>query len=340
MPTLEQVPALTPAPSPTPAPKPPIGPLAFIDRQKRLSVRDDDGQVCALTAGGTATSPAWSPDGTRLAYSYQAGEGAAAELRVYHLADGTHETIWVDPGLLAPLALPFREIAWAPSGRYVLLSQGCCLSGSIYLLDLEARALVGQYASYEKTIWSPKQDLLALTLPQPVETFIPIESGDSSSIALARPGEITPTLVLTGTQVRMYSAHAWLSADELLVGQNDLDDEGGGGTSGWWAAKIDPATASVLDTRPLERLPLVYDEDGLEAHLAPWLPEAELSDWVWSSDGAWVVFRADLGFKERQIYAFRWDDGPLVGPLGVGTELTLAPVGRAWTCPTEQIVGK
>lgn len=240
-------------------PEPPIGPLAFIDHQEHLILRDEDGALCALTTEGAAASPAWSPEGARLAHSYQAGEGAAAELRIYHLADRTHETVWVDPGFLDPLVLPFREIAWAPSGRYVFLGQGCCVQGSIYVLDLETRSLAGQYTSYGRVLWSPGEDLLALTVPQPVNTLIPIESGDSSSVTLARPGQITPTLVLTGIVERMYRAHAWLSTNELLYEQADLYEGGNRIESSWWSAEIRvraDGTPTVAASHPVESLPL------------------------------------------------------------------------------------
>lgn len=340
LPTPTTEPSCTRLASPTspvlptrPPVEPEIGPLAFVDRQERLNIRDSAGTICALTSEGSAASPAWRPDGMQLAYSYQAGEKEAAELRVYDLTDGTHETIWVDPGFSAPLVLPLREIAWSLSGRYVFLGQGCCPTGAIYVLDLETQSLVGQYTSSGRVLWSRDEDLLALTVPQPVKEFIPIGSGESSSIALARPGQITPTLVLTGTQDRMYSAYAWLSADELLYGQNDLEDEEGHGTFGWWAAQIDTETTSVIAARPLESLPLAYDDDRFEAHLERWLPEAQVSDTVWSPDRAWAVFRADQGFRKRQIYAFGWDEGPLVGPLAEGTDLALSPVRSEWRCP-------
>lgn len=327
----------TPIASPTRSPtEPPIGPLAFIDRQKRLLLRDEDGAQCALTKEGAAASPAWSPDGARLAYSYQTGEGAAAELRVYHLADGTHETFWVDPGFLDPLVLPFREIAWAPSGQYVFLGQGCCIEGSIYVLDLETRSLAGQYTSYGRVLWSPGEDLLALSVPQPVETPIPIESGDSSSVALARPGQITPTLVLTGTVERMYRAHAWLSTGELLYEQADLYEGGNRVEPSWWSAEISvraDGTPTAAASHPLESLPLACDDARLKEYLAPWLPGADLWDRAWSPDGAWVVFRAHQKKTDRQIYAFHWDEGPLVGPLAEGTDLALAPARPAWRCP-------
>lgn len=283
-----------------------------------------------------ADSPAWSPDGTRLAFSYQADDRSPAELRIYDQADGTQATIWTDPGELAPLVLPFRKIAWSPSGRYLFLSQGCCFVGALYLLDLETRTLVGRYASGTE-MWSPGEDRLALSVRQPVERLIPIESGDSSSIALVHPGEITPTIVLTGTADRLYYVHAWLSGGELLYEQADLYEEGKRTERSWWVAEIADGTnapPSVVACRPLETLPVEHDDDAFEERLSPWLPDATFAERVWSPDRTWVVFRAYRDTEALgRIYAFQWEEEQLVGPLAEGIDLALAPVRTAWRCP-------
>jgi hypothetical protein len=206
------------------------------------------------------------------------------------------------------------------------------------VLDLESKTLVGRYASGTE-MWSPEADLVALSVRQPVEHLIPIETGDSSSIALVHPGQITPTIVLTGTEERLYLAKAWLGEDELLYEQLDLYDGGERTERSWGVAEIDSSTDGpplVVASRPLEVLPVEYDDEAFTEHLSPWLPGVTFAERVWSADGSWVVFRA-YGDEEapdvNRIYAFQWGDGPLVGPLAEGIDPALASVRTAERCP-------
>jgi hypothetical protein len=184
-------------------------------------------------------------------------------------------------------------------------------------------------------------DLLALSVPQPVVHPIPIETGDSSSIALVRPGQITPTVVLTGTEGRLYSARAWLSGNELLYEQSDLIQEGTGLKVEERYGVAEIATGanvapSVVATRTLETLPIEVDPQAVDERLSQFLPGASFADQVWSADGTWVLFRAygdGLAPGANEIYAFHWAEGPLVGPLAEGIDLALARVPTAWRCP-------
>lgn len=330
-PTPTMWPTATPMPTATPKIELPIGALAFISYDRQLLVRDPAGAICVIAESGIVNSPAWSPDGTRLAFSYQANEKAAAELRIYDLQTGSQVTAWTDPGDLSPMVLPIREIAWSPSGRYLAFSRGCCPLGRVYIWDLEVAALAGHHGAY-RIVWKPDEDVLTLSIPQPVGEFIPIGSGDSTSIALARPYEISPTVVLTGTAKTLYLTRAWLSSDELAYMQTDMGDEEKKTERTWWRARI--VDGEAVDRRQLDMPPLKHDNDPLQAHLLPWLPAVMVGDYAWSADGLWVVFGANQDSEEPwRIYAFHWQEEHLFGPLAEGLDLALAPVRTAWRCP-------
>ena len=261
-------------------------------------MREPAGAIRAITDEGIARSPAWSPDGARLAFSYQAADRSPAEVRIWDPAEGTQVAVWTDPGELAPMVLPFRKIRWSPSGRYLFLSQGCCFVGALYVLDLESGTLVGRYASGTE-LWSSQADLLALSVPQPVEHLIPIESGDSFSIALARPGQITPTVVLTGTEERLYLAKAWLGEDELLYEQLDLYGGGEGTERSWGVAEIDSGTGG----RRRSLLPV------------PWRPSRSSTTTRRSRS---ICRRGCLGSGLRSRCGLRMGCGSCFAPTGAG----------------------
>jgi len=318
------LPTATQTPTAQPQIELPIGRLAFVSPEQQILVREPAGAIRAITEEGIACSPAWSPDGTRLAFSYQAGDKADPELRIYDFQTGDQTTAWTAPDVGPPYADPIREIAWSPSGRYLAFEQGCCPLGPVSIWDLEAAALAGYRGAYGK-FWKPDEDVLTLSIPQPVGEFIPIGSGDSTSIALVRPYAISPTVVLTGTAETLYSARAWLSSDELAYMQTDMGDEEKKTEHTWWRARI--VDGEAFDRRQLDAPPLRHDNDPLQEHLSPWLPAVTVGDYVWSADGTWVVFSANQDGEEPwRIYAFHWDEGPLVGPFAEGFDLALAPM--------------
>lgn len=319
------LPTATQPSTPTPFAKVelPIGELAFISYDQQLLVRDLAGEICAIAKGGIARSPAWNPDGTRLAFSYQADDQAAAELRIHDLQTGVQATVWTDPDLEPPHAEPIREIAWSPSGQYLAFSQGCCPLGPVSIWDLDAAALAGYRGTYSM-FWKPDEDVLTLSIPQAVGELIPIGSGDSTSIALIRPYAISLTVVLTGTAEMLYDPRAWLASDKLAYTRLVLNDEGKVTERAWWTARI--VDGEAVDHQQLDAPPLRHDNDPLQEHLLPWLPGVAVGDYVWSADGTWVVFSANQDREEPwRIYAFHWPEGQLVGPLAEGFDLALAP---------------
>ena len=116
-----------------------------------LKVADADGQnpQLILRSSEPLMSPAWSPDGRRLAYV--SFEGRRSSIYVQDVATGQRERMTAFPGLNgAP--------AWSPDGRRLALVLSRDGNAEIYLLDLASRKLqrvTHSYAIDTEPAWSP-----------------------------------------------------------------------------------------------------------------------------------------------------------------------------------------
>lgn len=129
-------------------------------KEYRLEVADADGFSPRIAARSARTimSPAWSPDGTRIAYvSFQ--KWPKVQVLVQTLATGTLETVASYPGLnTAP--------AWSPDGKKLALTLSKDGNTEIYILDLATKAL--QRITHDEAIeteanWSPDGSQLIFT---------------------------------------------------------------------------------------------------------------------------------------------------------------------------------
>ncbi len=116
-----------------------------------LTVADADGHDPrpVLRSRQPILSPAWSPDGRRLAYV--SFEGGRSKVYVQELATGRREAVAAWPGLnSAP--------AWSPDGRRLALTLSKDGNPEIYVLDLQSRALrrlTRHLAIDTEPAWSP-----------------------------------------------------------------------------------------------------------------------------------------------------------------------------------------
>ncbi len=124
-----------------------------------LQVADSDGYNPAtiLSARDPILSPAWSPDGTRLAYVFF--ENRRPQVYVQDLRSGSRQSVAAYPGTnSAP--------AWSPDGRRLAVTLSRDGNPEIYIIDLstrETRRLTNNTAIDTEPAWSPDGATIAFT---------------------------------------------------------------------------------------------------------------------------------------------------------------------------------
>ncbi|CAK0781144.1 Tol-Pal system periplasmic protein TolB [Gammaproteobacteria bacterium] len=124
-----------------------------------LQVADADGYnpQTILTSKEPLLSPAWSPEGTRLAYV--SFENRHSAIYVQDLRTGRREAVASNPGTnSAP--------AWSPDGRRLAVSLSRDGNPEIYILDLTSRSLqrvTNNTAIDTEPAWSPDGSTLVFT---------------------------------------------------------------------------------------------------------------------------------------------------------------------------------
>ncbi len=125
--------------------------LAAGERRFRLAVADADGfnEQVILTSSQPLMSPAWSPEGKRLAYvSFEAGRSV---VYVQNVITGQREKVAEFEGInSAP--------AWSPDGRRLAMTLSKDGNTEIYVLDVATRALTRitrHYAIDTEPAWLP-----------------------------------------------------------------------------------------------------------------------------------------------------------------------------------------
>ena len=132
-------------------------------RHYALNVADSDGHnsQAVLESDYPVLSPAWSPDGRRLAYV--SFEGERARIFSQDLSSGTREELSAFPGVnSAP--------AWSPDGSRVALVLSKDGNPEIYVLDVASRRLrriTTNSAIDTEPAWSPDGQSLVFTSDRP-----------------------------------------------------------------------------------------------------------------------------------------------------------------------------
>lgn len=108
--------------------------VARVGNRYALRIADADGEAgqVALASPQPIISPAWSPDGRRLAYvSFETGKAVVV---VQNVADGERQTV-------ASFRGSNSAPAWAPDGRRLAVTLSRDGLSQLYLLDLEGAGL-------------------------------------------------------------------------------------------------------------------------------------------------------------------------------------------------------
>ncbi|MFQ5351089.1 MAG: DPP IV N-terminal domain-containing protein, partial [Thermoanaerobaculia bacterium] len=180
--------------------------------------------------GKVAGNLAWSPDGTRLAYSWDDGDGKA--LWLLDVASGEHIVVLREGG---DHGIEPGAYHWSPSGDALLLESG----GDLYLLEIGGAA--------------PRR----LTETDEEESD-PKFSPDGSAVAFVRAYDLWTLDLASGEQAALTDDGI---ANEILNGVTDWvywEEIWGRDSSGhWWSPKGDRIAYYRFDEEPVGTYPLV-----------------------------------------------------------------------------------
>ncbi|MCK7544169.1 Tol-Pal system beta propeller repeat protein TolB [Marinobacter bryozoorum] len=158
--------------------------LAYVTRDEqggkpryRLQVSDVDGRRASvrLESREPILSPAWSPDGRKLAYvSFESGK---PQIFVHELAAGKRTAVASFPGLnSAP--------DWSPDGRSLLVTLSRSGNAEVYKLDVESRSLTrltDHWGIDTEGAWHPDGEGFAFTSDRSGGPQIYIKDSENAS---------------------------------------------------------------------------------------------------------------------------------------------------------------
>lgn len=239
--------------------------LLFLnDADKRIWRVDSDGAglVPVTPAGVAAVSPAWSPDGARVAFTQFARDGSKP-IVLLTLATGTRTTLPETGGSqnITP--------AFAPDGRGILFARMSDQGVSLYTANVKDLCCVER-----------------LTGGRFAENFSPAYSPDGRRVVFVstRAG---------GQQI--YAMAADGTDQELLV-PFDFGDTGNSNAPDW-----SPDGATIAFHREVSGAPQIYTFDLAARRPKQWTSSGRNEDPSWAPDGRHLVFVSNRTGR-RQLF--------------------------------------
>ena len=288
--------------------------------EQRISVRHADGTIEQLTSGpGTDLSPAWSPDGSRIAFIRHDGVSAALSIMD---RDGANQRV-----LLAPLQSASDPV-WSPDGTRIAISADrCCGAGpdAVYVVPVDGGPVVTlgvDPVSFSPPSWSPDGAQIAFAAAQ----------GSVQQLYLADPAGGVPVQLTMGLGAQF---PRW-SPDGTRI-MYTAACEGSGCTTLRWIEPAGGASAQITDIHPTGRP--TWSPDGQRVAFASsaklWVVNAdgtgltEISDRhtngmvAWAPDGSQILSQSEVDCRPM-IVLFDASGGPGI-PLHIGEAPCGAP---------------